>query len=110
MRIVCTYFRVLFWIIAGFLPFSTLGQSVYHVSLKEDIGPNAWRTMEKAYNKAIDLQSDYFLLELNTYGGAVNFADSIRTQVLESEMPTIVYINRNAASAGTLISLASDFI
>lgn len=110
MRIVFTYFRVLFWMIAGVLPLSTLGQSVYHVSLKEDIGPNAWRTTEKAYNKAIDLQSDYFLIELNTYGGAVNFADSIRTQILESEIPTIVYINRNAASAGTLISLASDFI
>lgn len=110
MRVVCTYFRVLFWLLVGFLPLSTLGQSVYHVSLKEDIGPNAWRTMEKAYNNAMDLKTDYFLLELNTYGGAVNFADSIRTQVLESEIPTIVYINRNAASAGTLISLASDFI
>lgn len=110
MRITFTYFRMLFWIFAGVLPLSALAQSVYHVPLKEDIGPNAWRTMEKAYNAAIDLKADYFLLELNTYGGAVNFADSIRTRVLESEIPTIVYINRNAASAGTLISLASDFI
>src|SRR5690606_29519048 len=41
---------------------------------------------------------------------AVNFADSIRTRLLESSMTTIIYINNNAASAGALISLASDQI
>lgn len=88
----------------------SFGQKVYHVTIKEDIGPNAWRTIDRAYKEAVDLNSDYFLLELNTYGGAVNFADSIRTKIMEAKPTTIVYINRNAASAGTLISLASDYI
>ncbi len=51
-----------------------------------------------------------FLIELNTFGGAVNFADSIRSKLLGSTMHTVIYINNNAASAGTLISLASDEI
>src|SRR5690606_23824417 len=51
-----------------------------------------------------------FLIELNTFGGAVNFADSIRSKLLGSSMQTIVYINNNAASAGTLISLDTDKI
>lgn len=85
-------------------------QKVYHVDLKEDIGPNAWRTIKNAYTAAAEIKADYFLVEMNTFGGAVNFADSIRSQLLESEIETVVYVNNNAASAGALISMASDHI
>lgn len=50
------------------------------------------------------------LVELNTFGGAVNYADSIRSRLLNSPMKTVVYINHNAASAGALIAMASDYI
>ncbi|WP_240904802.1 NfeD family protein [Sphingobacterium sp. SGR-19] len=85
-------------------------QKIYKVDIKENIGPNAWRTVNLAHQKAIELQAETFLIELNTFGGAVNFADSIRTKLLGSTMHTVVYINNNAASAGALISLASDEI
>ena len=83
---------------------------VYQVNIKEDIGPNAWRTVDQAYQQAIKSNSKLFLVELNTFGGMVNFADSIRSQLLDSKIPTVVYINHNAASAGALISIASDRI
>lgn len=86
------------------------GQVVYKVDLKEEIGPNAWRTIDLAYKNAIQNKSNVFLIEMNTFGGAVNFADSIRSRLLNSKMKTIVYVNNNAASAGALISLASDEI
>ncbi|MGO1245385.1 MAG: NfeD family protein [Sphingobacterium sp.] len=86
------------------------GQIVYKVDLKEEIGPNAWRTINQAYTKALENKSNIFLIELNTFGGAVNFADSIRSRLLDATMKTIVYVNNNAASAGALISLASDEI
>lgn len=85
-------------------------QKIYKVDIKEDIGPNAWRTVNLAYQEATAIGADMFLIELNTFGGAVNFADSIRTKILGSSMHTVVYINNNAASAGALISLASDDI
>lgn len=85
-------------------------QSVFRTDLKEDVGPNAWRIIKKSYDQAILEKSDYFLIDMNTFGGAVNFADSIRTLLLNSEIKTIVYVNNNAASAGTLIALASDHI
>jgi membrane-bound serine protease (ClpP class) len=47
---------------------------------------------------------------MDTYGGAVNDADDIRTRVLEFEKPIYVYINKDAASAGALISIACDSI
>lgn len=86
------------------------GQVVYKVNLKEEIGPNAWRTVDLAYKNALQNQANVLIIELNTFGGAVNFADSIRTRLLDASMKTIVYINNNAASAGALISLASDEI
>lgn len=85
-------------------------QSLYQVDIKDDIGPNAWRTINKAYQKALSQKSTIFLVELNTFGGAVNFADSIRSTLLNSKLKTVVYINHNAASAGALISLAADEI
>lgn len=85
-------------------------QSVFKTDLKEDVGANAWRIIKKSYQEAETQKADYFLIEMNTFGGAVNFADSIRSLLLNADMKTIVYVNNNAASAGTLISLAADYI
>lgn len=85
-------------------------QEVYHVRIHDEIGPAAWRTFDKASKKASELKSAYLLVELNTFGGAVNYADSIRSRLLNSPMKTVVYINHNAASAGALIAMASDYI
>ncbi|PVH23988.1 NfeD family protein [Sphingobacterium corticibacter] len=86
------------------------GQRVYEFSVKDEIGPGAWYITKSAYTKARAADAQYLLMELNTFGGAVNFADSIRTLLLNTDMKTIVYINNNAASAGALISLATDHI
>ncbi|OYD46222.1 serine protease [Sphingobacterium cellulitidis] len=91
--------------------FQAKAQTVYSVPLKEDIGPNAWRTMKNAIKQAKLNKSEYLLIDLNTFGGALNFADSIRSSLLnENQFKTIVYVNNNAASAGALISLAADYI
>lgn len=89
---------------------TSFAQQVYEFELKQDIDPNAWYTVKKAYQQAQSEQADYFLMDLNTFGGAVNFADSIRSLLLNAEMKTIVYVNNNAASAGALIVMASDYI
>ncbi|TJZ63096.1 nodulation protein NfeD [Sphingobacterium olei] len=89
---------------------SSFAQKIYKTDLKEDVGPNSWRIIKNSYEQAKQEKADYFLVEMNTFGGAVNFADSIRTLLLNANMKTIVFVNNNAASAGTLISLASDYI
>ena len=53
---------------------------------------------------------DYVLLDLDTYGGAVDAADSIRSAILGYEKPVVAFINMQAASAGALISIACDSI
>ncbi|SKB37262.1 membrane-bound serine protease (ClpP class) [Parapedobacter luteus] len=90
--------------------FSVQAQQVYRFDLKEDIGPNAWRTVKNAFAQAEQAKVDLVLIEMNTFGGMVNFADSIRVRILDSSVKTVVFINHNAASAGALIALATDRI
>ena len=66
--------------------------------------------MKKAVNEATAQKADFLVMTLNTYGGEMSAADSIRTTLLHAKMPTIVFINNNAASAGALISIACDSI
>lgn len=83
---------------------------VYRFAIREDIGASAWRTTQQAFKLAKEADAEVVLIEMNTFGGLVNFADSIRTAILASPIKTIMYIDHNAASAGALISLAADRI
>lgn len=83
---------------------------VYIFEIHDEIDPAATRITENAITKAAEQDADYILLDLNTYGGLVTDADNIRTAILESEIPFVVFIRNNAASAGALISIACDSI
>ena len=50
------------------------------------------------------------IIEMDTYGGALNDADDIRTRILDFDKPIYSWINKDAASAGALISIACDSI
>lgn len=83
---------------------------VFKFDIKEEIGPPVWRKMQKAFEQAEAWEADLFLLHMNTYGGMVIHADSMRTKILNSPIPVWVFIDNNAASAGALISIACDSI
>jgi len=78
--------------------------------IKEEIAPPIWRMTQKAFDKAEEENVDLIIIDMNTYGGGVLEADSLRTKILESNIPVVVFINNNAASAGALISIACDSI
>ena len=83
---------------------------VYIFPIKENIGAGIWRQTIKAFAEANALKADVIVLHMNTYGGTVLDADSMRTKVLNSRIPVYVFIDNNAASAGALISIACDSI
>jgi len=78
--------------------------------IKREIGPAVWRQTMQAFEEAHKLKANYILIHMNTYGGLVDAADSIRTKILNSDIPVMVFIDNNAASAGALISIACDSI
>lgn len=82
----------------------------YRIRLDQDIDPSSQRLVTLGLEKARAAEADYVLLDLNTYGGAVNAADSIRSAILRYEKPVVAFVNMQAASAGALISIACDSI
>lgn len=83
---------------------------VYTFTIEEGIFEPALRIFDAAMDEADSLQADLILLRLDTYGGAVDVADKMRTRLLNTAIPTAVFIINNAASAGALISVACDSI
>ena len=82
----------------------------YRIRLDQDIDPSSQRLVTLGLEKAREAKADYVLLDLDTYGGAVNAADSIRSAILRYEKPVVAFVNMQAASAGALISIACDSI
>lgn len=83
---------------------------VYVFPINKEIGPGMLRVTQKSFEEARELKADLILIRMNTYGGMLDAADSIRTIVLNSPIPVYVFIDNNAASAGALISIAADRI
>lgn len=100
---------ILFTLLLAIL-FAQAQTKVYYYNIDENIAKPALRKTEKALQEAKEQKVDYILLELNTFGGELDAADKIRTLLLNAPMPTMVFINNNAASAGALISIACDSI
>ena len=83
---------------------------IYHFTLNQEIDRAAYRLVKKAVREAEAQKADYIVMTLNTYGGMLDAADSIRTILMQAKPITVVFINNNAASAGALISIACDSI
>ena len=83
---------------------------IYRIRLDSDIDKAAQRYVTLGLEKADAADADYVILDLDTYGGAVDAADSIRSAILRYERPVVAYVNMQAASAGALISIACDSI
>ena len=83
---------------------------IYKINIKKNIGSTTWVYLQNGLHQAKEKEADYVLLHINTYGGGVLEADSMRTAVLNSPIPVLAFIDNNAASAGALISIACDSI
>ncbi|HYG38836.1 MAG TPA: NfeD family protein [Cytophagales bacterium] len=80
------------------------------MEIKSEINPQSNRYVKLALERALEIKAEGVVIEMNTYGGTLNDADEIRTRLLEFPKPIVVFINKNAASAGALISIACDSI
>lgn len=83
---------------------------VFVMPLEDEIDARAWQHTRRACQEARDMDASLFVVRMNTYGGALDAADSIRSALMRLPIPTVAYINHNAASAGALIALACDSV
>ncbi|MFV0484417.1 MAG: NfeD family protein [Bacteroidales bacterium] len=85
-------------------------KKIHTFEFHDEVGSTSHRLFSKALREAEREDADLFIIDLNTFGGTLEHADSIRTSILDSKIPIWVFINNNAASAGALISIACDSI
>ena len=85
-------------------------KKIFLGKIDDNIDPRTNRYSKLLLEEASKNDYDIVVIEMDTYGGAVNDADDIRTRILDFNKPIYVWINKDAASAGALISIACDSI
>lgn len=83
---------------------------VYRAELDGEISEYMVNYLERAYDEAEAADASAVLLDLDTYGGYVTAAVSIKQIIMDAELPTYCYVNDKAISAGSLIALSCDKI
>ncbi len=80
------------------------------LEIRDEIDPRMNRYVELGLAEARKNKADYIIIDMDTYGGAVNDANAIVERLLKLTVPVWVFINTDAASAGAYISIACDSI
>jgi len=80
------------------------------IQIRKEIAPRITRLVSNGIEQAKIIGANLIILDMNTYGGLLQDADSIRIAILNCPIPIWTYVNKNAASAGALIAISSDKI
>ncbi len=88
----------------------SLSGPVFVVPVNGMIDNGLARYIDRAVRDATSRGAVLTVFEIDTFGGLVDAADKIRKTLLDAEMSTVAFIDKNAASAGALISYAADRI
>ncbi|MEM1118241.1 MAG: NfeD family protein [Bacteroidota bacterium] len=84
------------------------GGPVFRVSVDGMIDNALARYIDRSLADATEADAALVVFEVDTFGGLLDAADAIRKSILDTAIPTIAVIDRNAASAGALIAYAAD--
>lgn len=103
-------FRLLVLMLLPLLAIAATAQRAFVIPIETEIDLSAFHHFKKAMTQAQDFGADVIIVKLNTYGGALDAADSIRTSLMRSPVATAAFVDPNAASAGALIALACDSV
>lgn len=94
----------------GLSTFASGRKLVYVLPIESEIDASAWQHTSRACDEAKEMGADLMVVRLNTFGGALDDADNIRKALVAMPIPTMAYIDHNAASAGAMIALACDTV
>ncbi|MFK7900740.1 MAG: nodulation protein NfeD [Cyclobacteriaceae bacterium] len=83
---------------------------VFILEIRDEIDARMSRYIKLGLEEATKQEADHILIDMNTYGGGVQNADEIVSALLAEATPISVFINQNAGSAGSFISIACDSI
>ena len=80
------------------------------VPLQGEVSSSLAVFLRRAEKKAESAGASALVLDMDTYGGALDAAEEITGILTHATIPTYTYVNSNAGSAGALIALATRHI
>ncbi len=93
--------------------FNVKAETVYFIpkqDITEMVDLSYANLIKRTVKKAEERGASTLIIELNTPGGRVDAALKITDIILGTKLKTVVFINKNAISAGALISLSAEKI
>ncbi|MGR6086974.1 MAG: NfeD family protein [Arcticibacter sp.] len=101
---------ILLMLFCAFVVNAGTSPKAYVIDVREEISPGMARKLGKALDEAQAQKVDLVILNMNTYGGLLDAADTMRTRLMNFSIPVVAFINNNAASAGALIAISCNRI
>ena len=83
---------------------------VHIVSIRDQIGSGISAYIKSGIERAETANADAIIFDIDTPGGRVDSAADIIDAIQDTEAPTIAFVNREAISAGAMISIACNQI
>lgn len=80
------------------------------IPIRGTVEPGLGEFLDRAISEAEQSGAVAIILDINTPGGRLDTVLEMRDRILDSEVPVVAWINREAFSAGALITIASDQI
>ncbi len=101
----------LFGVLLLLLPVTVTCQTAVSININGGINPSSAEFIHKSIQAAESKNAECLLIHLNTPGGLVNATRGIVTDILQSQVPVVVYISPTGAhggSAGVFITMAAN--
>ena len=92
-------FLLLFLLVTTFKSKGEEQKIVYQIDIKKEIDNTTRIYLRNGLEEAKSLGADAILLHMNTYGGLLEAADSMRTAILYNPIPVYVFIDNNQTGA-----------
>jgi membrane-bound serine protease (ClpP class) len=89
---------------------TTGDQLVVVIPIRGTIEPGIGHFLQRSLDEAAEDGADLVILDIETPGGRLDTVLQMRDAILGSSVPVVAFVNREAFSAGALITIASDEI
>jgi membrane-bound serine protease (ClpP class) len=80
------------------------------VPLHGEVSPSLLTFSRRAVKRAESNEASAIVFDMNTYGGRLDTATEVVSTLNQIKIPTYVFINTNAGSAGALIAIATQHV
>lgn len=111
-RLELNNYKKLFFIILLFIfPTLVFSQKVISISINDGINPSTSEYIHQGIKRAEEVNAECLLINLNTPGGLLSSTRDIVTNIMQSQVPVVVYVSptgSHAGSAGVFITMSAN--